>query len=186
MQDFTEKDLEKLEAKLNPEISNNDTIMFIGLSGLIIVFAICAVANEIFPKETLKEYSLATIVSLVWFIVRQQLMIHRADGYLELWREIFQAEAKQEISPNTYKVRPAPWEKWRIQTDFRILTLVVSSLLSGSVGILWLFRWWAPYPDGQKIIYVMYWAQIMVGMIMIFITPKLARIDGGIRLGEGK
>lgn len=185
MQEFTDRDFEVLESKLSREIANNDMIMFIGLSALIIVLAVCMVANEIFPKDTLKEFIAATIASLVWLVVRQQLMIHRADGYLDLLRNLLRIEKTQSISPNTIRIRPTSWKEWRTGTTFRLLVLIISSTLSGSLGLLWLFRWMVSYPEAHQFILIVFGILILTGLIMIPITAKYARKDKSITIQEG-
>lgn len=160
------KNFQELETKLNREIANNDIIMFIGLSALIVLLGISYIAHELFPKASLTEFSMAVIVSIVWLIVRQELMIHRADGYLALCRKALREETK---------VTPLDWVQWRTYTSFRLLTLVVSDVLMGMIGWLLLFRAFYPYPTANEYVAYFFSLMIAVGIVMIPITIVQAK-----------
>lgn len=170
-----------LEKRLNDESSKNDSIMFQGLSALIIVLAIFIAANAVAPKAGLREFAYATIVSIVWFITRQELMIHRSDGYLALWRKVLKIEETQNISDNTVRVRPLDWDEWRNDTWFRFLMLIVSDVLSGCVGFVWIFRTLFPYPSGSKLLTWVLATLLVTGIIMIPVTIVYAKKDPTIK-----
>lgn len=136
-----EKLLEDIR-KLNAEIAGNNQLLFQGLFLLLVFMFSAFLAHALTKKPVLAELLMVLVVSGVWFVVRQELMIHSPAKWIVKAQTVL-ADIETKRVP-VFELRG--WETDRKAFWFRPIMLSLSDVLAASMVWYFLIRLRWEYP----------------------------------------
>jgi hypothetical protein len=115
--------------KLQNEINTVNLIMLAGvLIGVIMIFA-CFVAAEATGKTIFHEAALLLGVTVVFWVARSEVMIHRPVPYINMVQDANGNEARLALIPS--------WEKYLAKRNTRKLTFILD--IAAGIAFFWIF-----------------------------------------------